>query len=378
MNVQFHSIAVDDLEALSNTINNKLSWILQLRGPHSSSRQILLSRLACKNRFSFSLAIQFRNSIIKLLAPAGFSTLLSNGSSILGKLAAEGICLRLNVSKTNAIMELLVTRTRIGKLAKVTQGCLSDFNAITSLARSSCVTIAKAASGNNSNWACVCVLQTSSANSCKRPPFIITKCRTLRELASLIPILAPNRISKCTVFQPERDAAKSNGDLCSLSSALTDDCIKCQMFPSVTQDGIEIIATILFLAEIDYISLSRLTNKLTNNSDFACISEVCATLVHWKDFNCETEYYFYFLIKRTLRIAVRTIMVYTMPPCDKGVVHNKLVEAQVSNRKERSHFPFTAAGIVNIQQQQQQQQQQQDLTSILKTELITTPIMNKL
>uniref|UniRef100_A0A1A9V4K8 Uncharacterized protein n=1 Tax=Glossina austeni TaxID=7395 RepID=A0A1A9V4K8_GLOAU len=105
------------------------------------------------------------------------------------------------------------------KKAKVTQGCLSDFNAITSLARSSCVTIAKAASG--SSCACVCVLQTSSANSCKRPPFIITKCRTLRELASLIPILAPNRINKCTVFQPERDAAKSNGDLCSLSSALT-------------------------------------------------------------------------------------------------------------------------------------------------------------
>ncbi|KAI9588496.1 hypothetical protein GQX74_004341 [Glossina fuscipes] len=173
--------------------------------------------------------------------------------------------------------------------AKVTQGCLSDFNAITSLARSSCVTIAKAASG--------------------------------------------------------------------------DDCIKCQMFPSVTQGGIEIIATILFLAEIDYINLSRLTNKLTNNSDFACVSEVCATLVHWKDFNRETEYYFYFLIKvhchcslrgtahltlgikRTLRIAVRTILVYTMPPCGKGVVHNKLVEAQISNRKERSHFPFTAAGV---------------------------------
>lgn len=64
-------------------------------------------------------------------------------------------------------------------------------------------------------------LMTVEASSSRRPPFMTTRCSTLRVLLSLTRMLAPSRMRLMTVRQPPRDAASSNGDLLSLSLALT-------------------------------------------------------------------------------------------------------------------------------------------------------------
>lgn len=59
----------------------------------------------------------------------------------------------------------------------------------------------------------------SWANSSSLPPYMTTKCNTFLLLESFTWTSAPSRIKLATVLHPDLLAAKSNGDLLSLSRA---------------------------------------------------------------------------------------------------------------------------------------------------------------